>query len=243
MPTTTASQPTVRLRRSRRALVATAVVGLGALTRCSFAADVDPDAPAPSTTPARTADPEPAATSQKPSAPAAGTSASTSGGAASKGPDLPTLAWWAFGGAYIGMTPAEASEALGVELVPLQSQAVTAETRCGYLEPAPGGRLPDGFPIMATGPGEGTVARVDVEAGPYRSDRGVGIGDDLAAVRVLQPTGVQIAPAPYGDGQQVTVTPPAEPGSAEVYDIDADGKVTAFHAGKRPEATYSEGCS
>lgn len=218
MPTTTAPLPAVRPRsvsRSRRAL-ATAVLGLGALAGCSFTADTGQDAASPG--------------------PAEGTEAQD-------GAVLPVLMLQGLGDLRYGMTPDQASEALGVELVGSEAYAgMRADLGCGYLSPA-AGVLPEGIDVMVTGPGEGTVARVDVNEGPYRTDGDIGIGDDAAAVSDLQHVGILAQPAPYGDGQQITIGSLDDPaGNAQVFDVDAAGKVTGFRAGQRPEVEAVEGC-
>lgn len=227
MPTTTAPLPTVRPRsvsRSRRAL-ATAVLGLEALAGCSFAADVGQDA-----------------SSSSPSSPGP-----TGDAEVQDGPRLPVLTLQGLGDLRYGMTPDQASQALGVELVGSEAYAgMRADLGCGYLSPTAGAvpdGLPEGIDVMVTGPGEGVVARVDVSGGAYRTEDGIGIGDDVTAVQAVQPEGVVTEPAPYGDGQQVTVNPlDAAASTAEVFDVDAAGKVTGFRAGRQPEVGSSEGC-
>ena len=220
-----------------RAALAGAAVAL--LAGCSFAAGPDQDGAGPAQPTATT---EPVETSEPATTEPPGADPSTP----SASGDLPVLSWIGLGALRYGMTPDQASAALGVALVPSEAYAgMRADFECGYLSPDPAGGLPDGIDVMVTGPGEGTVARVDVGGGPWRTDRGIGIGigDDVAAVRALRPEGIVDDPAPYGDGRQITVNPLDDAAStAEVFDIDAEGRVEAFRAGERPEVGYVEGC-
>ncbi len=159
---------------------------------------------------------------------------------------LPVLSWRGFGDLRFGMTPDEAASALGVELVRTSGYTASrAETGCAYLEPGPASGLPSGLGFMVTGRGEGVINRVDVGEGPYRTDGGIGIGDDRAAVEALQPEGIQAQPSEVAvDLTVITVNPLDDSASTvEAFTVDPDGVVISFQAGEREEVSYSEGCS
>ena len=223
----------------RPALATAAAVAV--LAGCSFATgagrdDAGPTEPTATTQPAETT--APSATTPP------ATTAPESTDPSTPAQDLPVLSWIGLGELRYGMTPDQASAALGVDLVPSEAYAgMREDLECGYLAPDAAGGLPEGIAVMVTGPGEGTVARVDVGSGPWRTDRGIGIGDDVAAVTALQSEGIADDPAPYGDGRQITVDPLDDAAStAEVFDVGPDGKVAGFRAGQRPEVGYVEGC-
>ncbi len=160
--------------------------------------------------------------------------------------DLPVLSWRGFGDLRFGMTPDEAASALGIELVRTSGYTASrAEMECAYLEPGPASGLPSGLGFMVTGPGDGVIDRVDVGEGPYRTDGGIGIGDDRAAVEALQPEGIRVQPSEVAvDLTVITVNPLDDATSTvEAFDVDPDGVVVSFRAGEREEVSYSEGCS
>ena len=235
----TAPLPTARPRSASRSwcALATAVLGLGALAGCGFTADVGQGAAAPATSRATDpagAEPDPSSTS-----PAGGVGAQNDS-------DLPAVTLQGLGGLRYGMTPDQASQALGIALVGNGAyDAMRANSECGYLVPADG-TLPDGINVMVTGPGEGTVTRVDVIGGfggDYRTGEGIGIGDDVAAVKALQPKGITTEPGPYGDGQQVvTVNSLDGTSTAQVFYADSEGTIVSFSAGQQPQIDAFGGC-
>lgn len=147
MPTSTPHPSAVR--RARAVVVAATLAP--SVAGCSVATDVGrDDASAPAATPKATVSQE--ATTARPSAPRTPPALSTRG----------------FGDPRVGMTPDQASTALGVALVAAEAYpGMRADQECGYLSPDG----PDGIDVMITGPGEGTVARVDVNGGAYRTRR------------------------------------------------------------------------
>lgn len=140
-----------------------------------------------------------------------------------------------YGPARIGMSVAQAASALGARLTPL---GPVDEPACYYVRPEP---QIEGLAIMVS---HGRVVRFDVDAAGIKSRSGLGVGDPQARVLdVLGASAVEITPHKYTapDGQYLTVWTTDRQAALrfETY----QGKVTSFHAGRIPEATYVEGCS
>lgn len=106
-------------------------------------------------------------------------------------------------------------------------------------------RLPNAYAIVE----EGRIMRFTVfdrpgtDAGPIRTDRGIGPGSTEAEVRAAysplreQPHHYVEAPAKdmfFGGSEQ-------EPGLR--FEVGSDGRVTNLHAGLEPVLSYVEGCS
>lgn len=137
----------------------------------------------------------------------------------------------------IGMTPDEATKALGAALSPRPE----GEDGCWYAHRADtGARQFVDYMVV-----DGAIVRIDVHTVDIKTDKGVGRGATLEDLQTA-----------YG-GTRLTVTPHKyadEPKSHYVKWTDYDptrgitfevvnGKVTTFRGGRIPEIDWVEGCS
>lgn len=134
-----------------------------------------------------------------------------------------------FGKIKVGMTVAQASQALGIELV-----APNGKGECYYVEPKQGLKGVD-FMVI-----EGLIARIDIESKEYATDKGARIGDTEAKIKSLY-KGVEVHPQKYDEKLH----------DMEVYSDDkkyliifeTDGKVvTGFRIGRAEEVSWVERC-
>jgi hypothetical protein len=135
-----------------------------------------------------------------------------------------------FGPMKIGMTPAEASKALGILLVREEE-----EGDCSYVTPKRGIK---GVSFMVIGR---RIARVDIFERGYATDRGAKVGDSEARIMGLYRGLVKVSEHPYVDGHYIRVD---MKGARRSILFETDGKrVTSFRAGNYREVSYIEGCS
>lgn len=139
------------------------------------------------------------------------------------------------GSVRAGMSIAEASAALGVELgIPPGGDPAG----CTYLE-WPG--APQGVAVMVEGH---RIARVEVRSGATATTEGARIGDSDERIRRLYAGRVTASPHKYTTGQYLTVTPasPADEAFRLVFETES-GRVTQYRSGSVPQVEYVEGCS
>jgi hypothetical protein len=108
---------------------------------------------------------------------------------------------------------------------------------CHYLNPAGD----DAKPYLAFMFDGGKFVRYDVgndEVAPGGGRRGM----DAARIQALYPGHVQAQPHKYTDGQYLRIED-REGDGVLVFETDAAGKVTEWHAGLPPQVDYVEGCS
>ena len=178
-------------------------------------------------TPTPTASPSSAATTVT-----TGASMSTNPAVAGEGLKLELRG---LGPVRVGMTVDDAARALGRPLQP-----VTAPTdECTFYAPASGF---DGLSFLVAG---GTVARVDVTAGPTATAEGMAIGQSEAEAK--RRYGVRLRESPHDfllGGHYLTLVP-ADPADANFRLVaETDGtKVTSMRAGRLPEIGLTEGCA
>lgn len=138
------------------------------------------------------------------------------------------------GAVRIGMTPQEANAAAGYDL------AVNFfETNCYHLGAEP--VLP-GVSFMVS---EGTIARVEVTAGPVTTRSGARIGMSESEIRNLFPGQIEEAPHEYVTGGKYLIFVPVDAADQNfrvVWETNEDGIVTSYRAGRLPEVLYVEGC-
>jgi hypothetical protein len=136
-----------------------------------------------------------------------------------------------FGKVKTGMTVAQASQALGTELVGKAEDGMD----CYYVNPKQGFK---GVRFMVT---NGSVARIDIESKEYATDKGAKLGDTEDKIKSLY-KGIEVSPQKYDEKKH----------DMEIYSTDkkyliifeTDGKrVTGFRVGKAEEVGYVEGCS
>lgn len=138
-----------------------------------------------------------------------------------------------YGPAKIGMSVAEASQALGMTLV---AEGPIDNPECHYLRPEP---AVEGLWFMIS---DDHVVRVEVNAPGIATRSGLGVGDSEARVKELLPS-AEVTPHKYvaPDGNYLTVWTADR--KAAVRFETLQGKVTSFYAGRVPEVEYVEGCS
>jgi hypothetical protein len=138
------------------------------------------------------------------------------------------------GPAKIGMTVAEAAQALQRELV---VDGEIDSPRCYYVKPRP---PIAGLAIMVS---HERVVRFDVTEPGITTLSGLGVGDSEAhVIEVLGPS-VEVTPHKYlaPEGNYLTVW--SENRRFAVRFETHLGKVTSFYAGRLPEVRHVEGCA
>ncbi|MCI0622389.1 MAG: hypothetical protein L0387_12135 [Acidobacteria bacterium] len=138
------------------------------------------------------------------------------------------------GPARVGMTLAEASRALRVDLVP---DGAIDSPKCSYVTPQPEIK---GLTIMVS---RGRVVRFDVNAPGLKTLGGISVGDTESRIMEVYGSSVEITPHKYlaPDGNYLTIWS-SDRRSAVRFETHL-GKVTSFYAGRVPEVRYVEGCS
>ncbi len=143
-----------------------------------------------------------------------------------------------------GLTPADFSSALGLTFTALDYEVSDECTYVTIVEPGY-----DGIAFMVTGPADDArVTRADVYgdgAERFISSINVTVDSDRADIEANagKDHTVEYAPHEYTDGQYAFVTPvDNDPGVAFVFELDTDGEVDNWRAGKRNEVSWVEGC-
>jgi hypothetical protein len=134
----------------------------------------------------------------------------------------------------VGMTVAEANDALGGGL-----DRTSGLEACDYVRPKAG---PAGVSLMVE---NGRVVRVDVrDSARVSTSAGVLPGESEARVREAYP-GVRVQPHKYDDrGHYMVVIPGAPADTLHRLVFETDGtKVTSMRGGLFPAVEYVEGCS
>ena len=139
-----------------------------------------------------------------------------------------------FGPVRVGMSTAQAANALGAELKLLGPEMQP----CHYVQAT-------GHPGIAFMVIDGRIARVDVRPdSPIRTAEGAAVGDSEERIHSLYPGRVEVQPHKYVDGHYLIVRPQAPADTVYRIIFDTDGKkVTGIKAGRMPEVRWVEGCS
>ena len=139
-----------------------------------------------------------------------------------------------YGPAKIGMSVAQASNALGMKLV---AEGPVDNPECHYMRPEP---AVDGLWFMIS---KDRVVRIEVNMPGIKTRSGLGVGDSEGAVKQALGPSVEVTPHKYvaPDGNYLTVW--TKDHKAAVRFETLQGKVTSFYAGRVPEVEYVEGCS
>ena len=134
----------------------------------------------------------------------------------------------------IGMTLAEAGDALGTTLSP----QVLEPGDCSY---ATAEALPHGVSLMVVGD---VIARLDVERGDVETAAGARIGQPEEGVLELYAGRVRVEPHKYTgpDGHYLIVDTPDDPRHRIIFETDG-ARVTSYRAGQLPQVGWVEGCS
>lgn len=136
----------------------------------------------------------------------------------------------------IGMTLEEATDALGLPVIPLGSN-VSGE--CAYYQPD---TLSEALGFMVV---DNRVIRVDVWPGSsLETVSGVKIGSTEQEIKARYPNQIEEMPNPYTDGKFLTFIP-NDPELALyrlVFETDAKGAVVQYRTGQFPAVTWPDGC-
>lgn len=136
----------------------------------------------------------------------------------------------------IGMTLEEATDALGLPLVPLGSN-ISGD--CAYYQPD---AVSQSLGLMVVG---NRVIRVDVWPGSSLATvSGAKIGSTDEELKAFYPGQIETMSNPYTQGEFLTLVP-QDPELALyrlVFETDATGKVVQYRAGQFPAVTWPDGC-
>lgn len=133
-----------------------------------------------------------------------------------------------FNGVKVGMTAAQGSKALGAKLVSRDTDV------CRYYQTKT-------FKDIAFMVNDGTIARFDILENTYSTERGAKIGDTEARIKSLYKGMFKVTKHKYTDGHYITVM---KKGTKYGIVFETDGKrVVSYHAGRKPELEYIEGCA
>ncbi|MGF1460436.1 MAG: hypothetical protein ACFBSG_15595 [Leptolyngbyaceae cyanobacterium] len=137
----------------------------------------------------------------------------------------------------IGMTLEEATDALGLPLLPIGSNL---GGDCAYYQPD---SVSQALGLMVV---DNRVIRVDVWPGSsLKTVSGAKIGTTESELEELYPEQIEALPNPYTQGQVLTLTP-TDPELALyrlVFETDSTGKVVQFRACQFPAVTWPDGCA
>jgi hypothetical protein len=136
----------------------------------------------------------------------------------------------------IGMTLEEATDALGIPVVPLGSN-VSGE--CTYYQPD---TVAQALGLMVV---DNRVIRVDVWPGSSLATvSGIAIGMNEADLKEQYPGQIEEAPNTYTAGKILTFVPEDPELSIYrlVFETDAQGQIVQYRAGQFPAVTWPDGC-
>lgn len=139
-----------------------------------------------------------------------------------------------FGAAKIGMTPSEASDALGIPLT-LGREPDEDDIACHYIHP--NGEYEDiGFMVIG-----GRIVRIDVYSDKISAIGKIRIGDSETVVNEAFPNKVRETIHPYigKEGKYLTVDVTSQ--FSFVFETDL-GTITRFRSGTIEAVQYIEGC-
>ena len=121
---------------------------------------------------------------------------------------------------------------------PLQGTA-SSDGGCYYLRPGTAAEQDVAFMIEGD-----TFVRYDVRSGERAAPGGGRIGMALPELQALYPSSAELQPHKYVEaGHNLRITPPITGEGILNFEIDADGKATAWRVGQAPQVDYVEGCS
>jgi len=137
---------------------------------------------------------------------------------------------------------------------PLTLGASLDEVRTAWKEPLQGdvpddychalrpqGSQADDVILMVEGK---RLVRYDVRNDRIVAPGGGKVGMSLGQLQTLYPDRGDLTPHKYDErGHNLRVRPQAEGGAVLNFEIDGDGKVTAWRVGQTPQVDYVEGCS
>ena len=136
----------------------------------------------------------------------------------------------------IGMTLEEATDALGIPLIPL-GKNLSGE--CAYYQPDTSAQT---LGIMVV---DDYLIRVDIWPGStLPTISGAKIGSSEAEIMELYPEQIEVAPNPYTKGKFLTLVPndPQLSLYRLVFETDAKDMVVQYRTGQFPAVTWPDGC-
>ena len=136
----------------------------------------------------------------------------------------------------IGMTLEEATDALGVPVIPIGSN-ISGE--CSYYQPETSAQA---IGLMVV---DNRVIRVDVWPGSsLPTVSGVTIGASEAELKELYPDQLEAVPNPYTQGKFLTLVPndPELSLYRLVFETNGQGDVVQYRTGQFPAVTWPDGC-
>lgn len=142
-----------------------------------------------------------------------------------------------YGPVVVGMTPAQASAALGVPLAMVAPAEMGQEEldACHYEFPR-GNRSDLGFMVE-----RGTITRIDVFSRKVAATGGIRVGDGERAVVRAFAGKVREEPHPYLEDAGKYLVVEAKPGHAFIFETEK-GRITSFRSGRLESVRYIEGC-
>lgn len=143
-----------------------------------------------------------------------------------------------FGPVMLGMTVKEASQAAGIDLVPLSANP---NSICTSYKPA---KTPEGLGNTTFMVRNGRIARIDIGDSRPRTVSGARVGDTENRVKSLYSGRLQVNPLPNSEqGHFLTFVPTSQRDRNLRLKFATDGsKVTEIIVGQLPEVDYIEGC-
>jgi hypothetical protein len=144
-----------------------------------------------------------------------------------------------YGPVRVGMSLADASDALGEQL----SASFSDFEVCDYVHPH---RFPAGVSLMVLRDSVGapeSIERIDVESSGVATAEGARVGDSEASVQKRYAGRVTVQPAKYAgpEGKYLVVTP-ADSATRIVFET-LNGRVASYRAGNSEAAQLVEGCA
>jgi hypothetical protein len=133
-----------------------------------------------------------------------------------------------------GMTLAQGEAALRTSLA---APAGMDSAQCRFVAWS---GSPPGLRLMIE---NNVIVRVDVDSATIQTVQGARVGDTEDRIQSLYSGRVAVGPHKYTKGHYLTVTPadPADSAFRLIFETDGQ-RVVRYHAGKRPQVEYVEGC-
>jgi hypothetical protein len=151
----------------------------------------------------------------------------------------PQAAWRAtvqgVGPVKLGMTLAQAEQAMGRRLVSAWPEAATSE--CAYYTAEP---KIEGLLFMTA---QGRIVRYDVRGASVRTRSGVAVGDSVEHVRAVYGEQLEVSPHHYTGPEESYLTLWSSDRKTAIRFETLKGRIDRFYAGYAEQAQYVEGCS
>lgn len=142
-----------------------------------------------------------------------------------------------YGPLRIGMSREEVDAAWGGPA--LDDAGIPDGTACYYLFPGGADAAEVAFMLES-----GRFVRYDARDPGLEAPGGGRVGDSGDAIRALHAGRIESSPHKYVEGgQYLRVTSVSGGSGVLVFELDADGRVSGWHAGQAPQVDYVEGCS